>query len=200
MRALSCPTLCDPTDSSPSGSSVQAIFLAIILEWVTISSSKESSQPKDRTCVSCIGSDSLPRSYKPSPKKPNQIKTIHFLGTCECLKRRTTPVSHFEEWGCLHKADGCQELAHALGTHWLFDLTQPHGAGVMITPTRWTRSWGTELSAVLPGPASTSVCLLLPLGSLWTLPHAALLSPTGNFLERLAKVHLRPGTRDITHS
>jgi len=32
----SCPTLCDPMDCSPPGSSVHGIFQARILEWVTI--------------------------------------------------------------------------------------------------------------------------------------------------------------------
>ena len=33
----SCPTLCDPIDGSPPGSSVLGILQAIILEWVAIS-------------------------------------------------------------------------------------------------------------------------------------------------------------------
>ena len=33
----SCLTLCDPTDGSPSGSSVSGILQARILEWVAIS-------------------------------------------------------------------------------------------------------------------------------------------------------------------
>ena len=32
----SCPTLCDPMDCSPPGSSVHGIFLARVLEWVAI--------------------------------------------------------------------------------------------------------------------------------------------------------------------
>ena len=36
------------------GSSVHGILQARILEWVAISSSRRSSQPRDRTCVSCI--------------------------------------------------------------------------------------------------------------------------------------------------
>ena len=32
-----CPTLCDPIDSSPPGSSVPEILQARILEWVAIS-------------------------------------------------------------------------------------------------------------------------------------------------------------------
>ena len=41
--AQSCPTLRDPMDSSPPGSSVHGIFQARIMEWVAISSSRESS-------------------------------------------------------------------------------------------------------------------------------------------------------------
>ena len=52
--AQSCPTLCDPMDCSLSGSSVHGIFQAIVLEWIAISFSKGSSQPRDRTWVSCI--------------------------------------------------------------------------------------------------------------------------------------------------
>ena len=37
LIAKSCPTLCDPMDSSPPGSSVHGIFQARILEWVAIS-------------------------------------------------------------------------------------------------------------------------------------------------------------------
>ena len=32
----SCPTLCDPTDGSPPGSSVHGIFQARVLEWDAI--------------------------------------------------------------------------------------------------------------------------------------------------------------------
>ena len=54
----SCPALCDPVDCSPPGSSVHGIFPARLLQWVAISSSRGSSQPRDGTLisyVSCIG-------------------------------------------------------------------------------------------------------------------------------------------------
>ena len=50
----SCPTLCDPVDCSPPGSSVHGILQARILEWVAISFSRGSSRPRDQTQVSCI--------------------------------------------------------------------------------------------------------------------------------------------------
>ena len=53
--AQSCPTLCDPVDCSLPGFSVHGILQARILEWVTISFSRASSPPRDRTPVSHIG-------------------------------------------------------------------------------------------------------------------------------------------------
>ena len=47
-------TLCDPMDCSPTGSSVQGISQARVLEWVAISFSRGSSWPRNWTCVSCI--------------------------------------------------------------------------------------------------------------------------------------------------
>ena len=53
--AQSCPTLCDPMDCSLQRSSVHEIFQTRVLEWVAISFSRGSSQPRDRICVSFIG-------------------------------------------------------------------------------------------------------------------------------------------------
>ena len=41
----SCPTLCNPMDCSPLGSSVHGILQARILEWVAISSSRDLPDP-----------------------------------------------------------------------------------------------------------------------------------------------------------
>ena len=43
LVAQSCPTLCDPMDCSPPGSSVHGILQARILEWVAIPFSRGSS-------------------------------------------------------------------------------------------------------------------------------------------------------------
>ena len=56
LVAKLCPTLCDPMDCSPPASSVHGISQARILEWVAISFSRGSSQPRDQTHVSCIDS------------------------------------------------------------------------------------------------------------------------------------------------
>ena len=53
-QTCSCPSLCDPMDDSPPGSSVRGNFQARILEWVATSSSRKSSQPKDWAHISSI--------------------------------------------------------------------------------------------------------------------------------------------------
>ena len=52
MHAQSCPTVCNPVDYSPSGSSVHRISRARTLEWDAISFSRGSSWPRDQTCIS----------------------------------------------------------------------------------------------------------------------------------------------------
>ena len=49
-----CLTLCDPMDCGLPGSSIHGILQARLLEWVAISFSRGSSQPRDRTQVSHI--------------------------------------------------------------------------------------------------------------------------------------------------
>ena len=55
LVAQSCPAPCNSMDCRPSGSSIHGILQARILEWVAISFSRGSSQPRDRTQVFCIG-------------------------------------------------------------------------------------------------------------------------------------------------
>ena len=66
-QLLSQPlTLCHPMDCSPPGSSVHGFSQAGILEWIAISSSRGSSQPKDQTRLLRLlhwQVDSLPLSH-----------------------------------------------------------------------------------------------------------------------------------------
>ena len=69
IHTQSCPTLCDPMDSSLPGSSVRVrIFQARILEWVVISFSSGFSQPTDQVRVSLWQVDSLPLCHLGSPR------------------------------------------------------------------------------------------------------------------------------------
>ena len=68
-------------DCSPPGSSVHGILQARILEWIAMSSSRESSQPRDGTHVSyifCFGRQgALPLAPPGKPSKVPPHKHIH---------------------------------------------------------------------------------------------------------------------------
>ena len=84
-----CLTLCDPMDCHKPGSSVYGILQARILEWVAISSSRKSSQPRDQTLLSPVASalqaDSLPLS--------------HWRSWTKTTKHKTSSIRHY--WGKL---------------------------------------------------------------------------------------------------
>ena len=93
-----CPTLCDPMDCSPLGSSVHRDFQAKILEWVAIPTSRGSSQPRDRTQVSHSAGGfftvwaqmgSLPLA---PPGKPFAWLCV-CVCTCMCMYMRMCPLN-----------------------------------------------------------------------------------------------------------
>ena len=78
--------VCNPTDYN-TGSSAHGIFQARILEWVAISFSKVSSQSRDQTHISCIGSQILYHYITwealimlMAEDKPPQIEQVNLLG------------------------------------------------------------------------------------------------------------------------
>jgi len=80
----SCPTLCDPMDYSPPGSSVHGIIQARILEWVATSFSRGSSPPGIKPGSPAVQADSLPTA---SPGKPSKkiAATAKSLQSCPTL-------------------------------------------------------------------------------------------------------------------
>ena len=82
LVCISCPTLCNPMDSSLPGSSVHGLFQARILQQVAMSSSKESSKPRDQSCVPYLlhwQAGSLPLDHLGSPSSTilqDKIKTL----------------------------------------------------------------------------------------------------------------------------
>ena len=60
-----CLTLCDPVDCSPPGSSIHGISQERVLEWVALSISRRSSQPRDWTWVSRVLAWRIPWTQEP---------------------------------------------------------------------------------------------------------------------------------------
>ena len=103
-----CLTLCDLVDT---GSSVHGILQARILEWIAISFSRGSSQPRDQTLVSCSGGHSL--YHCATREAPTTTMTIYsFISGCTgsslLLKLSLVAVSGLQAHGT--QAKSCSEV------------------------------------------------------------------------------------------
>ena len=79
----SCLSLCNPMNCSPPGSSVHGILQARILEWAAISFSRGSFQPRDQTCISCIGRWIL--CHWATREACLYIYAFHFISFISCV-------------------------------------------------------------------------------------------------------------------
>ena len=83
LVARSCPTLCDPMDWSPPGSSVRGILQARILEWVVISFSRGNlPDPEFEPRSPAFQTDSLPSEEgkgREAPKLMSKIWNLQIL-------------------------------------------------------------------------------------------------------------------------
>ena len=90
LAGKSCLTFCDSMYCSLPGSSIHGISQARILEWVSISFSRGSSQLRDWTCVSCIGRQIL---YHWATREACCVRG------CLCSKGRGNVKSHKRQPG-----------------------------------------------------------------------------------------------------
>ena len=138
----SCPTLCDPLDYT-----VHGILQARILEWVAFHFSRGSSQPRDRTQVSCIAGGFFTswaqgtvhlnlvrlncrrRQWHPTPVLlPGKSHGQRSLVRCSpwgCYRSDTTERLHFYfSLSCIGEGNGnplqcsCLENARDRGAWW----------------------------------------------------------------------------------
>ena len=115
----SCPTLCDPIDSSPQGSPVPGILKARTLEWVAISSSKVKVKRESEVTQSCpTFSDPMDCTLRGS--------SVHGIFQARVL-----------EWGAIQfssVAQSCPALCNPMNCstpglpvhHQLLEFTQTH--------------------------------------------------------------------------
>ena len=137
------PTLCDPVDCNPPGSSVHRIFQTRILEWVAISSSRGSSWPRDQNWASCFGRRILYR--------------LSQGGTVEVGSLNTGPPGKSLAWLGLI---GLQVVVMCRGLRTSDEAQSPHLAhqnqkGQSTCLRTCNRQWGwARLWTLLQGPES----------------------------------------------
>ena len=139
MCAQLCPTLCDPMDCNPPGSTVHGILQARILDWLAIFSSRGSSWPRDWThvfCVSYIGMwilyhMSLSEAHKALnkykallllPKSRNAWTPLGFCG----IKAWSREVEEFWEWGQVSQTPQVGKCLLSASKEDLFTYTNKH--------------------------------------------------------------------------
>ena len=96
------PTLCNPTDCSPPGSSVHGIRHTRTLEWAAVPSSRRSSWPRDWTCVSCTAG----RFFTTEPLGSPSITIV--------LSLRVPYKQNHTEWNFLRPASLTQDCLWGL--------------------------------------------------------------------------------------
>ena len=102
MLAQSCLILCDPTDCSPQGSSVQGISQARILQWAAISSSRGSSQATDRTLIFCISCKGMPILYLGGEALPRMSQGWTHRKMVECGVSSLVNLPQTSLWDAFH--------------------------------------------------------------------------------------------------
>ena len=95
--------LVTPWTRSPPGSSFHGILQERILEWVAMPSSKESSQPRDQTRVSCIAGRFF--TFEPPGKFKNSG-----VGSLSLLQG-IFPIQE-SSWGLLHSRRVLYQLSY----------------------------------------------------------------------------------------
>ena len=79
-----CPTLCDPMNCSPPGSSVHGILQARILEWVAIPFSRDLSNPEIKPRSPALQVDSLLSEPPEKPREMDYIPNYTVFGRACC--------------------------------------------------------------------------------------------------------------------
>ena len=115
MRAQTLPSwspFCDPTDCTPPGPSAHGILQARTLEWAAMPSSRGSSQPRDRTHLSCIAGGFFSASPPGKPKvqrKESKNKLRRKENVClKAIRAARRAQPHRARRG----AQGCFEILH----------------------------------------------------------------------------------------
>ena len=114
LVAQSSPTLCDPMNCSPSGSSAHGILQARILEWIAISFSRGSSPLRDQTLFFCISG----RFFTVWVTREAQFSSVQLLSRVRLCNPMHYSMPGFPVYQQLPELT----LTHV---HWVSDAIQP---------------------------------------------------------------------------
>ena len=203
-----CPTLCNPMDCHPPGSSVHGISQARILEWVAISSSRGSSQPRDGThisCTSCISRDSLQLCPGKPPFEPlvdvSSLQSQATAGFIHAIDAGHPPWEHscpkaVPKWypsQCQGQAS-LLEFPYIKATLW--DTPLSHSVLSWVSWTLKCLCWAATSHCPKENPCSACACKGLQRSQMkFRVPVEELMPETCSMLFCLPHSHLFLGTQ-----
>ena len=100
MLLQSCPTLCDPRDGSPPGSTVLGILQARTLEWVAISFSSAWKWKVKVKSLSCVRLLATPWTAAHQAPPPMGFSRQEYWSGCHCLLLTQRPNLHLLQLLC----------------------------------------------------------------------------------------------------
>ena len=149
-----CPTLSDPTNCGPPGSSVRGISQARILEWVAVSSSRASSQHRDQTYVSYVSHIGRQIFYHRTTVQYLSVASINASDSKIKMSRACLPSFLSSFLPCIFNlllTGGFLAKTNACGWRFLFWLAKT--SVMSLTLCRLLRSIGTSHTPVKSSPA-----------------------------------------------
>ena len=191
MCAQPCPTLCDPMDCSPSGSSVCGILQARMLEWVAIACSKRSSDPGIKP-ASLVSPALAGRFFTTVPRgkqdrKPLSTSHLGKVGGGHPKPSQGPPQRHMRTWAWGIKGSRLETVL--LGHTSLASLCSgaPHLLPSLMTPLPTSVPCpalppGTCPSQELKGGCKTGRPHLVPELQLWRGPLSSCFITTDFFV------------------
>ena len=122
----SCPTLCDPRDGSPLGSSVPGILQAGTLEWVAISFSNAWKQKVKVKSLSCVRLFAIPWTAAHQAPPPMGFSRLEYWSGVPL----PSPVGKVRNSSCLRTTPGIAETCREVTCghkseplhNWMFPL------------------------------------------------------------------------------
>ena len=147
FSAQPCLTLCNPVDSSPSGSAVHGILQARILDCVAISYFRGTSRPRNKTRVTCISRIGRRTLYPCTTWEAILFNVMHYYWSSLVAQRvRRLPVMQ-ETWvRSLGQEDPLEkEMAtHSSTLAWKILWTEKPGRLQSMGSQRVRHDWATS--------------------------------------------------------
>ena len=141
VLAQSHPTLCNPIDCSLPGSSAHGSLQEKVVEWIAISTARESSRPRDWTCVSWVGRWILPLGLPGKPLKGAFSTKSMCLRVSECWCWQCWPQACHSCRASTGNSTVTVTIALQITSFWRRLCSWPSSTPMPSLTMQWRETW-----------------------------------------------------------